>query len=331
MHRQTTRILLAALVGVLQIFLPDAVSANENEFGLKQLQEIQDRVDAMLPKVLPAVVSIGETASGVIVKPEGIIITASHVTGSAGRGIDVRLANGRVVRGITLGSNAANDTSAIRLLEPGPYPFLMTVARSNPAQKGQWCVALGYPFSWSRDSVASPRLGRITGQYKTKIVTDCPIMGGDSGGPLLDLNGNIVALNSSVRLDITQNLHVPIQRYRDDWRAMMASRDIDQPTVPTNSLDNPQRVTPTEKKPYIGVYAQTVTSGVQVRTVRRGSPAQFAGIRADDVIESIDGVTISNFATLVSTLKNKSAGQQVSVLINRYGTRLIALVEVRVK
>ena len=149
-----TQTLFAAVVCMLPWVCTGAtVEAIENEVDLEQLREIQQRVDAILPKVLPAIVSIGESATGVIVKPEGIVITASHVTGGAGRIIEIRLASGRLVRGVTLGSNAANDTSAIRLLEPGPYTFLHTIPRSQLAKAGQWCIALGYPFSWSRDNV----------------------------------------------------------------------------------------------------------------------------------------------------------------------------------
>lgn len=328
MHSNPKGLLLSVLVWMcLCTGHGSAQEPGEPESGLEELRQVQQRVDSLLPKILPAVVSIGNTASGVIVKPEGIVITASHVTGSAGRIIDVRLASGRLVRGITMGSNAANDTSAIRLLDPGPYPFLKTIPTQQLAKAGQWCIALGYPFSWSRDNVASPRLGRITGQYKTKIVTDCPIMGGDSGGPLVDLSGNIIAINSSVRLDITHNLHVPIQRYREDWSTMMASLDVDRSTFDAMTLTNGQ----SDKKPYIGVYAQTVFGGVQVRTVRRNSPAQTAGIQADDVIESIDGTEVTSFAQLVQTLQDKTAGQQISVLINRFGTRITLPVEVKVK
>lgn len=223
-----------------------SVSADEKNTADKRVEKlvgIQKQIDKTLPEVLPCIVSIGDTASGVLIKPEGVVLTSSHVTGSAGRKIMVRLHDGTQVEGITLGSNKANDTAAIGLLDPGPYPYLKTIPRREIPRVGQWCISLGYPLSWSRDGIASPRLGRITGHRKGKILTDCSMMGGDSGGALINLQGHLVAVNSSVRLEVTENLHVPIQRFLDDWKTMMSSRDVIRDTVKATKSAKKKSVT----------------------------------------------------------------------------------------
>lgn len=291
--------------------------------GLLELQRIEAATESIIPKVTPCIVSIGESASGVIVKSNGIIITASHVTRKAGLTVIVRLQDGRRVKGITLGSNAANDTSAIRLMDPGPWPYLKTVPTDSKPIAGQWCIAFGYPLSWPRDEPASGRLGRVTGQFKGKIVTDCPIMGGDSGGALVDLNGNLMAINSSVRLDVTENLHVPIARYREDWRTMMQKQDIDQPTAPVISNETRDGVTiAPPKKIYLGVYAESIPDAVRVRDVRRSSPAERFGLQPEDVIRQIDETPIDSFASLIKFLASKQAGDVIRLKVIRFGQKL---------
>ena len=292
---------------------------------LKKLREIEATLEELIPRVAPSVVSIGETASGVIVKPSGIVITASHVTRKAGRVLTIRLHDGRTVQGITLGSNAANDTSAIQLVGSGPWPYLKTVATDYTAQAGQWCIAFGYPLSWPRDKPASARIGRITGQYRGKMVSDCPIMGGDSGGALVDLNGNLLGINSSVRLDVTQNLHVAIQRYREDWTYLMSKQDVDIVTakVTTDSAD-PNAAPTTEKpapsgKPYLGIYGESAHNGVRIRDVRRNSPAEKAALLPEDVIWQINETSIGSFAELLNYLAKQKGGDQITVRVNRFG------------
>ncbi|QEG23514.1 S1C family serine protease [Mariniblastus fucicola] len=289
---------------------------------LKKLRRIDSMLENVIPRVTPCIVSIGDTATGVIVKPSGIVITASHVTRKANRVLIIRLQDGRTVKGITLGSNAANDTSAIQLIGNGPWPYLKTVSPDYTAQAGQWCVAFGYPLSWPRDKPASARIGRVTGQYRGKIVTDCPIMGGDSGGALVDLNGNLLGINSSVRLDVTQNLHVPIARYREDWTYMMTRQDVDVVTAMAARKKSLANGATTAKKPYLGIYGESSHNGVRIRDVRRDSPAEKAGLLPEDVISHIDETTIGSFAELLKYLSTRQGGDKITVGVNRFGVNL---------
>ena len=199
------------------------------------------------------------------------------------------------------------------------------MATDYTAQAGQWCIAFGYPLSWPRDKPASARIGRITGQYRGKMVSDCPIMGGDSGGALVDLNGNLLGINSSVRLDVTQNLHVAIQRYREDWTYLMSKQDVDIVTakVTTDSAD-PNAAPTTEKpapsgKPYLGIYGESAHNGVRIRDVRRNSPAEKAALLPEDVIWQINETSIGSFAELLNYLAKQKGGDQITVRVNRFG------------
>jgi S1-C subfamily serine protease len=150
-------------------------------------------------------------------------------------------------------------------------------------------------------------------------------MGGDSGGALVNLDGTLIAINSSVRLDVTQNLHVPIARYHEDWTTMMRRLDIDKPTlnqIVTRANDKTlvNNVAPAPKRIYLGVYAESINNAVRVRDVRRDSPAERSGLKPEDVIYKIDETPIDSFASLIRFLSKKKGNEEVTVFINRYGT-----------
>ena len=298
--------------------------------SLQSLADLQSRTQRIIAQSAPAIVAIDDTGSGVIVSPSGIVLTASHVTRVAKRRVTVALSDGRVVAGITLGSNIATDTGAIQLLGSGPYPYV-SVRNSKEATPGSWCIAMGYPLSFPRGKPATGRLGRVLSRNKNgKLITDCTIMGGDSGGPLLDLNGKVIGISSSVKLGIDQNLSIPSEKFIKDWKNIAMS--IDQTSLQTNTelppdqrenTNNGFRITkrPTGKA-YLGINAETDQNIVRIRAVHRQSPAEFAGVQANDVIMKMDANVITSFSQIVKYLKTKKPGDQVSVLINRYGSLL---------
>ncbi len=176
---------------------------------------VEQRIQQMLPMVSPCVVAV-EGGTGVLVSPNGYILTASHVAKQANLPIEVRFPDGRVEMATTLGSNFNTDTAAIRLNSPGPWPFVEFPDSGN-CQPGDWCVALGYPLSFPRGKPAAIRMGRILETTPDIIVSDCPIMGGDSGGPLFNLDGQLIGISSRIKNDVEVNLHIPIETFKNQW------------------------------------------------------------------------------------------------------------------
>ena len=301
----------------------------KDDLGLDQLIKLQEKVRQVIQDASPAVVAIDDTGSGVVVSSDGIVLTASHVSLKANRIVNVLFSDGRVVQGITLGSNFLTDTGAIRLLSPGPYPFLK-VSESKTAVTGTWCIAMGYPLSFPRGQAASGRLGRILErQGNQKLVTDCTIMGGDSGGPLLNLEGKVIAINSSVKLDIDKNLYIPSERFVENWKHISLSIDrssSDTTPAQTSAKTGQQTVPdphPEELQPepygYLGVSTESDGGFVRIRRVHRGSPAEKSGMEAEDVITAINAQKISNFQQLVSQLKQHLPETIVTVRLLRFG------------
>ncbi len=287
----------------------DRLSVKSVENGdpelLNLLLEMERAVGSLLPNLQPCVVSI-EGGTGVIVSSDGFILTASHVTKKAGRTVNVRFSDGRVLTATTLGTNFNNDTAAIRLNSPGPWPHVK-LADSTLVQPGDWCIALGYPLSFPRGKPAAVRMGRVLQVKENELVTDCPIMGGDSGGPLLNLNGNLIGISSKVKNDITENLHIPVQVFQDDWQTLASSIDV-------------QKIQgPTRKRAYLGILGETDVNCVRVRRVHRGSPAEIAGLLPDDVILQLDGRPVGDFDDVLEFLDGHQPGERVVAKLNRYG------------
>jgi serine protease Do len=295
-----------------------------NNPALQSLVELQTLTQKIISQSAPAVVAIGKTGSGVIVNERGVILTASHVTRVANRQVSVIFSDGRIARGITLGSNTASDTGAIQLLSPGPFPFV-PVQDSQEATPGTWCVAMGYPLSFPRGKPAAGRLGRVLSREENgKLVSDCTIMGGDSGGPLLNLAGKVIAISSSVKLGTDQNLYVPSEQFIKDWKniALLIDKTPDAANAQAakNSAGGKLKITPAAGKAYFGINAETDQNIVRIRAVHRDSPAEYAGIQANDVIVEMDSKPITSFAELVSNLKTRRPGDLLLVLVNRYGS-----------
>lgn len=203
----------------------------ESPTELKRLLEMEATTLTTLQNVMPAVVAL-EGGSGVIVSADGLILTASHVVRKPGRKIKVQLSNGMLWPAITLGLNEKTDTGMLKLIGHRSWPRLDIASIGDSEQPklqtGQWAIGLGYPKSFKRGAPAAVRLGRVLQTSQYRIVTDCSIMGGDSGGPLLNLQGQLIGISSRITKELDQNYHVPIKVYLDEWDSLLQSRFVKQ-------------------------------------------------------------------------------------------------------
>src|SRR5262249_57320766 len=128
----------------------------------------------------------------------GLIVTVAHVGQKAGRALTITFADGKRVKGKTLGNFRNADAGMAQITDKGEWPHA-EVARAGSLKPGQWCLAMGYPVSFAKGQRPPVRIGRVLRHSATSVASDCPLMGGDSGGPLFDLEGRGIGLNSRVR------------------------------------------------------------------------------------------------------------------------------------
>jgi S1-C subfamily serine protease len=221
---------------------PDAATIKEPK-DLAGFQALETQIKAVVHKVLPAVVGIqiGDSAgSGVIVSEDGIVMTAGHVVIAPGKPVTFFFADGKSAKGITLGMSATADAGLMKITTPGKWPFAL-MGDSSTLKPGTWCLAIGHPLGYRPGRPPVVRVGRILVKNENFLQTDCPLVGGDSGGPLLDLEGKVIGINSRIAGPTDVNLHVPVNVFRELWDRMLKSESV-QPVLP--SRDSPEVKTP---------------------------------------------------------------------------------------
>jgi serine protease Do len=193
--------------------------------GIDDLKAIQEHVKKVVDRVMPCTVAVqvGQAqGSGVIIDKEGHILTAAHVSGKAGQKVRVIFPDGRIVQGATLGADVGTDAGLIQITEEGVEFRHIAKGQSADLKKGQWIITIGHPGGYQKGRPPVVRVGRILDVKERAIRTDCPLVGGDSGGPLFDMHGQVVGIHSRIGAAITYNIHVPIDAYTATWDRLSA-------------------------------------------------------------------------------------------------------------
>lgn len=292
--------------------------------SLDEMRSMQREVEEVVKKVTPATVclQIGPASgSGVIVSPDGWIITAGHVS-DAGVGdnasrpdqpVVIVLHDGRRVHGVTLGANRTADNGLVRITDPGPWPYA-EIGESGKLQIGQWLVAIGHPGGYKAGRAPVVRLGRLTQVSPDTLHTDNTLVGGDSGGPLFDLQGRVVGIHSRISLEsAVENMHITVDSFIRDWDRL-SNGDV------WGRLGGGE-----PEKPYVAPKAALAEMGLDqkegkllVAKITPGGAADLAGLRAGDVILSVDGKP-TKFLEFGALLKNKKGGEVLTLSIQRKG------------
>jgi len=271
------------------------------------LVAIQKRVGEIVGKLSKATVGlrIGNGAgSGVIISADGYVLSAAHVTGAPNRRVLVILSDGRTVRGRTLGLNRALDASVLKIEGKGPFPFCQ-LARPEDVRPGDWCLALGHPGGYQRNRPPVVRLGRVIRTETGFVQTDCTLVGGDSGGPLFDLAGNVIGIHSRIGAPTSWNFHVPVKAYTEGWPRFLDGK----------AFGRPRR----GNKPVLGINGVDHDRGCRVTDVNPNMPAAKAGVKTGDLIVGIDGKDFQGFDSLFDHVQQKKPGQKLKLSIQRNG------------
>jgi serine protease Do len=277
--------------------------------GLEDLKAIQERVKQVVAKVLPCTVNVRVGAgqgSGVIVSEDGYVLTAAHVSGPADRAVTVVLSDGRKVKGKTLGANRKLDGGLIKITDDGPWPHA-EMGHSADLKRGSWCVAIGHPGGFKPGRPPVVRLGRVMQNGKALIQTDCTLVGGDSGGPLFDLQGKVIGIHSRIGSSIAANIHVPVDSYRDEWDRLVSGE------VWGGGFGGGRA----GRGAYLGVKGDPDADVCKIGEVVPGSPAAKAGVLADDVVTKFNSKKIRTFEDLVDEVQARRPGDEVTLELLR--------------
>ena len=300
---------LSALGGDGQV--SDRPYFNEKQVpeSIRDLKKIQGALQETLPRARSATVSIdlgGGSGSGVIVNETGLVLTAAHVSGGVGKKMTVIMEDGTRHESTSLGLVANTDAAMIRIDKEGSYPFV-EIDREDTASLGDWVYALGHSGGFDKERGVGVRIGRLVRMADQTINSDCSLIGGDSGGPLFDMNGRLIGIHSRVGQTLEQNMHVPIREFIAHWDGMLGDEFIGEGPFAQRA-----------GAAFIGVGTEKrEAGGLLVTAVGEQSPAEKAGIKVGDVILELDGEKVEEKEAFSAAVKERKPGDKVELRILR--------------
>ncbi len=283
--------------------------------NVDDLRVMQAHVASLVTKIIPAVVGVqvgSSQGSGVVIDRDGYVLTAGHVIGGADRRATFFFHDEHVSRGRTLGANFLIDSGLMKISGDEKHAYA-EFGTSTGLKRGQWVLSVGHPGGFVKGRSPVVRLGRILRVTDSSIQTDCPLVGGDSGGPLFDMKGKVIGINSRIGGELTYNVHVPVNTYGEYWDRLAAGEEI-------GRRGNREETRDTSGDPYIGIVPKEGATDATIGEVKAGQPAELAGLKVGDVIIEFAGNDIDTFETLVRALKETHPKQTVDVTVRRSGS-----------
>lgn len=259
--------------------------------------------------------------SGVLISPDGYVVTNHHVVAGAER-IQVQTTDKRRYEGRVIGANEATDLAVVKIDGASDFPVL-PIGNSDAVEVGDWVVAIGNPFRLTSTMTAGivSALGRqlqiidSTFRIENFIQTDAAINPGNSGGALVNMEGELIGINTAIA-----SRTGAYEGYGFAIPSSLVER------VVTDLLEYGEL-----RRGYLGVSIEAVTAdvaeelglekirGVYIANVRGGSAADRAGVRRGDVVEAVEGTRVDAPNELQSVVAMKRPGEVVSLQVWRQG------------
>lgn len=304
---------IAACVAPLSAFPLNSKKAPETQDDLMLLQEA---LQAALPKARSATVCIdlgNGSGSGVIVSKDGLVMTAAHVSGGVGKDVKIVLPDGTKLKAETLGLDSDTDAALIRITEKypggGDFPFV-DINKTDETKLGDWIFSLGHSGGFDKDRGVVVRLARLVRIANSTIQTDGTLIGGDSGGPLFDMDGRLIGIHSRVGPQLPVNMHVPVHVFTENWDRMMDSEFLG---------EGPFAQKPKKGTGFIGIATTDVEGGLEVTKVGKDTVAEKAGIKVGDLLRTFNGNKLSTRDGMREMLADMAPDDKLTLEITRDG------------
>ena len=262
---------------------------------------------------------VSSLGSGFVIDPSGIVITNNHVVENAEE-ILVNFSNGEKFKAELLGRDPKTDLAVLKVITDKKLPFVK-FGDNTKARVGDWVIAIGNPFglggSLSVGVISAINRDINSGPYDSYIQTDAAINKGNSGGPLFNMDGEVIGVNTAILSPNGGSIGIGFS-----MSSAVVEKVIDQLTTFGET-----------RRGWLGVRIQDVTEdvaealgiektdGALVTDVPDG-PAKTGGIKSGDVIIEFDGKTIKDTRELVRIVGDSPVGKQVSVKVLRDGKKV---------
>ncbi|GAA1849849.1 hypothetical protein GCM10009836_32020 [Pseudonocardia ailaonensis] len=252
--------------------------------------------------------------SGVILTADGDVLTNNHVVAGSSGQIQVTLSDGSTHTAKVVGTSPSYDLAVIKL-DNASGLTAAALGRTADVQVGQQVVAIGSPQGLTGTVTtgivsALNRTVAVQGEDGSGVVynglqTDAPINQGNSGGPLVNLDGQVVGINSAIATagqstgSVGLGFAIPVDQARRVAQEIMNSGSATKPVLGVQG----------------STQSQAATNGATVAQVTAGGPAEAAGIKTGDVITKVGNATVSSFTDLVARIGSYAPGDKVTLTV----------------
>ncbi|MGM0409728.1 MAG: S1C family serine protease [Bacillota bacterium] len=328
---------------LLSIFIFSTFSTSSAE-QIPQRYAISNVVDQITPSVVSIQVlkkdgnNFHNTffGSGFIINENGIILTNEHVIANADK-VYIELFDGTILKNIeVVGFDKSSDIAVLKIAENELNYLLPTVKTGEPTKirVGEFVVAFGSPYANHLGSELTVTSGIISTKsriietqktvYQEYIQTDAPINPGNSGGPLVNLSGEVIGINSAM-LSQAQGIGfaIPIDYALNISQEILEKGEISRPWLGITVSKIPMQIT--------NKYGLKNEKGAYIKYVHPESPAAKARLKKGDVILEINNIKITDPENLLTMIKEKEVGENISLVINYNGTERQTVVKLNQK
>jgi serine protease Do len=254
--------------------------------------------------------------SGFIISADGYVMTNAHVVDGADE-VYVTLTDKREFKAKVLGADARTDVALLKI--DGTRLPTLTMGDSNKIRVGEWVIAIGSPFNLENTVTAGiiSAKSRDTGDYLALIQSDVAVNPGNSGGPLINMRGEVIGINSQ------------IATLSGGYNGISFAVPIDEAMRVADQLKKSGKVTRGRIGVQIGELSKDVAEslglksaqGAEVSLVEPGGPADKAGIRAGDIILKYNGTVINRSSDLPRLVGGTALGSQATITLWRKGAQ----------
>lgn len=260
------------------------------------------------------------TGSGVIISPDGHIVTNHHVIEKA-QSLEVTLNNNQTFKAQVIGSDDSSDIALLKIEANRQLPYL-AFGDSDRSAIGEWVLAVGNPFNLTSTVTAgiiSAKARSISPMNDMSFIqTDAAVNPGNSGGALVNTRGDLIGINTAIKSRtgsyVGYSFAVPSNIAKKVVEDLLEFGTVQKGILGITTLRSSSKEAIAQGLDQI--------EGVYVASVAKNSGAEKAGLQEGDIIRTVDGVAIKNFTGLTGHLSSRRPGDTVSVVIERNGELL---------
>lgn len=268
--------------------------------------------------------------SGVIVSPDGYLITNNHVIEDADQ-IEVTTNDNRVFAADLIGTDPSSDIAVLKIIGSEPFPYVR-FADSDQTRIGEWVLAVGNPFNLNSTvtagiiSAKARDLNPYDASNQSFLQTDAAVNSGNSGGALVNTSGDLIGINTAITSNgmgtfIGYSFAVPSNIARKVYKDIIEYGGVQKALlgVSGNGINNR----------FSKEYDLDTTEGFYIANVEDGMGAKEAGLQAEDIIVGVDNTKVRSFADMTGYLNSKRPGDKVKVTYLRNGEKRTTVVKLK--